>query len=326
MTEIGRMLGRNKSGVSRELKRNGNRDGSYHWWRGFSLYKYRRKASVRKPRLDDAELLAYVREHLGDKFRRTPACITARWKMEGADAKLSRNTILQCGQKRDVEKGVSDEDILRRGSKASKRHNTVTIKPGHTIHERPECVENRERPGDVEDDTVYGGAGKKGAMLTLVDRKSLFLYAAKTDSRSGDAIFEAFQRALGDTPINSITLNNGSEFARHRDISARHNAIVYFADPHAPWQRGSNENINGLLRWFFPKGTDFRKVTKEEVERVTVLINNRPRKRLGWLSPLEFLARLRCTSLDNVPEPPHGGWRKTPQGGCRQGGLPPIIN
>jgi IS30 family transposase len=70
---------------------------------------------------------------------------------------------------------------------------------------------------------------------------------------------------------------------------------VYFADPHAPWQRGSNGNINGLLRWFFPKGTDFRKVTKEELERVIDLINNRPRKRLGWLSPIEFLARLRCT-------------------------------
>jgi IS30 family transposase len=184
---------------------------------------------------------------------------------------------------------------LRRGGKPPKRGNTAAIKPGHTTHERQECVENRERPGDVDGGTIHSGAGKKGAMLTVVDRKHKFLYAAKTDSRSGDAIFEAFQRALGDTPINSITLDNGSEFARHRDISVRHNATVYFADPHAPWQRGSNENINGLLRWFFPKGTDFRKVTKEEVERVTVLINNRPRKRLGWLSPLEFLARLRCT-------------------------------
>jgi IS30 family transposase len=140
-------------------------------------------------------------------------------------------------------------------------------------------------------------------MLTVVDRKHKFLYAAKTNSRSGGAIFEAFQRALGDTPINSITFDNGSEFARRRDISARHNAPVYFAAPHSPWQRGTNENINGLIRRFFPKGTDFRKVTKEELRRVIDLINSRLRKRLGWLSPIEFLARLRCTSLDNVPCP-----------------------
>jgi IS30 family transposase len=167
---------------------------------------------------------------------------------------------------------------LRRGGKPPKRGNTAAIKPGHTIHERPECIENRERLGDMEGDTIHSGAGKKGAMLTLADRKSLFLYAAKTDSRSGDAIFEAFQRALGDTQINSITLDNGSEFVRHRDISARHNAPVYFADPHAPWQRGSNGNINGLIRWFFPKGTDFSKVTEAELKRVVSLINNCPRR------------------------------------------------
>jgi transposase InsO family protein len=90
-------------------------------------------------------------------------------------------------------------------------------------------------------------------------------------------------------------LKSGSEFARRREIAAQHNAPVYFADPHSPRQRGTNENINGLIRWFFPKGTDFSKITKKELKRVIDLIDNRPRKRLGWLSPLEFLARLRCT-------------------------------
>jgi IS30 family transposase len=114
----------------------------------------------------------------------------------------------------------------------------------------------------------------------------------KADSR---LIADAIKSALGDAEVNSFTFDNGSEFARHREISAQHNAPVYFADPNAPWQRGSNENINGLIRWFFPKGTDFRKVTKKEVQRVVSLINNRPRKCLGWLSPIEFLSRLRCT-------------------------------
>jgi IS30 family transposase len=93
MTEIGRRLGRNKSTISRELKRNGNRDGSYNPWRGTSLYLYRRKASVRKPRIEEAELPAYVREHLGEKFRWSPECITERWKTEHPDVKLSHNTI-----------------------------------------------------------------------------------------------------------------------------------------------------------------------------------------------------------------------------------------
>jgi IS30 family transposase len=324
MTEIGRRLGRNKSSISRELKRNGNRDGSYHPWRGTSLYKHRRKASVRKPRLYDPEVLAYVRKHLGDKYRWSPECITERLKMERPGTKLSWNTIYRAIKRGVLKAEFPAKIYLRMGGKPPKRHNKAAIKPGHTIHERPECIENRERLGDVEGDTVYGGAGKKGAMLTVVDRKHKFLYAAKTDSRSGDAIFEAFQRALGDTPVNSMTLDNGSEFARHRDISARHNAPVYFADPHSPWQRGTNENITGSSG-SFPKGTDFSKVTEEELRRVIDLINNRPRKCLGWLSPIEFLARLRCTSLDNVPKPPAEGGGGRRASGCRKGGDFPLV-
>jgi IS30 family transposase len=100
----------------------------------------------------------------------------------------------------------------------------------------------------LEGDTIYSGAGGKDGALTIADRKSKFLYAALVGSRDSGDVLEAFKRALGDTPVNSITLDNGSEFALHREISARHNATVYFADPHAPWQRGSNENINGLSR------------------------------------------------------------------------------
>jgi IS30 family transposase len=294
MTEIGRRLGRNKSSVSRELKRNGNRDGSYHWWRGTSLYKYRRKASVRKPRLDAPEAGAYVREHLGKEFRWSSECITERLKMDRAGAKLYWNTIYRAIKRGVLKKEFPAKIYLRRGGKPRKRGNSAAIKPEHKIGDWPECIKKRKRPGDLEGDTVYGGIGT-GALVTLADRMTILLYTAKADSRDGRLIVDAIKSALGDTPVNSFTFDNGSEFARHREIAAQHNATVYFADPHSPWQRGSNENINGLIRWFFPKGTDFRKVTKEEVERVTVLINNRPRKRLGWLSPIEFLARLRCT-------------------------------
>jgi len=89
--------------------------------------------------------------------------------------------------------------------------------------------------------------------------------------------------------VNSITLDNGSEFSRFANIETSHACTVYFADPHSLWQRGSNENINGLLRFFFPKGTDFHSVSDDELFVVISLINNRPRKCLDWLSPIEFL-------------------------------------
>jgi IS30 family transposase len=133
----------------------------------------------------------------------------------------------------------------------------------------------------LDGDTVYGGAGGKGGALTLADRKSKFLYAALVGSRDSGDVLEAFKRALGDTPVNSFTFDNGSGFARRREILARHNAPVYFAGPRYPWQRGTNENMNGLIRFFFPKGTDFSKVTEEELQRAVSLINNRPRKRLS---------------------------------------------
>jgi IS30 family transposase len=160
---------------------------------------------------------------------------------------------------------------LRRGGSPPNRHNTATIKLDRTIH---------ERPGDLEGDTVYGGVGK-GALITLADRSNMRLYMDKADSRDSRLIVDAFKRAIGDTQVNSFTFDSGSEFALHREISARHNAPVYFAGPRYPWQRGTHGNMNGLIRFFFPKGTDFSKVTEEELQRVISLINSRPRKCLS---------------------------------------------
>jgi IS30 family transposase len=196
MTEIGRMLSRNKSSVSRELKRNGNSDGSYHWRRGFSLYKYRRKASVRKPRLDDAELLTYVRKYLGDKFRWSPEGITERWKMEHPGAKLSWNTIYRAIKRGVLKKEFPAKVYLRRGGKPPKRGNSAAITPDNTIHDCPECIKKRKRPGDLEGGTVYGGIGT-GALVTLADRMTMLLYMAKADSRDSRLIVDAIKSAPG---------------------------------------------------------------------------------------------------------------------------------
>jgi IS30 family transposase len=131
--------------------------------------------------------------------------------------------------------------------------------------------------------------------LTNVDRTSRFLYAALSKTRKKEDILNAFDKSLADVTVESITLDNGSEFADFLQIEKNLNTTVYFCDPHSPWQRGSNENINDLLRFFFPKSTDFLTVSDDELNWAVSLINNRPRKCLGWLSPIEFISARCCT-------------------------------
>jgi Transposase and inactivated derivatives, IS30 family len=152
------------------------------------------------------------------------------------------------------------------------------------IRNRPDAVNRRDRIGDWEGDTIYGAIGK-GYLVTCVDRKSRYFAAALLSKRSEQQMREALKEALRGLPVYTLSLDNGSEFAEYKEIEKDLGATVYFADPHSPWQRGSNENINGLVRFFFPKGADFKAVAQEELYRVIELINERPRKCLGWLSP-----------------------------------------
>jgi len=290
--EIAKELGRNKSSVSRELTRNKNKNGTYHPWRATILYICRRKQSVRRNRLERGEIRVFVEENL-DKFW-PPEAIAARWNQSHEEDKLSHSTIYRALRKRLISARFTAKTHLRCRGKRKNSHNSKTIHPEHTIHDRPAIIEERVRLGDLEGDTLYGGVGK-GCAVTLVDRVSRVLYASLADSRETDVINAAFKRAIGQTSVNSITLDNGSEFAGFHDIQATHRTTVYFADPHSPWQRGTNENTNGILRFFFPKGTNFKAVSEEDFQKVVKLINGRPRKCLDWLSPVEFLFNKCCT-------------------------------
>ena len=163
-----------------------------------------------------------------------------------------------------------------------------------SIHDRGEIANQRGRLGDYEGDTVYGSVGK-GYLITGVDRQSRLTVAAiardKTIESTNAAFIAAFRKAKLVPPI-TLTLDNGTEFLGFKDLEQALGTKVYFADAHAPWQRGSNENINGLIRFFFPRGTDFTKVTDEQLDAVLELINNRPRKCLGYLSPNEFINKV----------------------------------
>ena len=127
----------------------------------------------------------------------------------------------------------------------------------------------------------------KGLLVTLVDRKSRYLRMGLLKSRNAKETREVIERLLKDIPVKSISLDNGSEFAEFRQLEQNLNAPIYFAEPHKPWQRGTNENTNDSIRFFFPKGFDFRTVTDEDIQFVEDLINERPRICLDLKSPKE---------------------------------------
>ena len=281
-------LGRNKSSVSREIRR--NRNGTYHPWRATVLYIMRRRLCVRQPLLQNTKIFHFVRKGLDQYW--PPEAISARWKQEGGTG-LSHSTIYR-GIKSKLLPSYTPKTHLRRRGKRKHTHSTQAIHPVHTIHDRPQEVELRNRLGDLEGDTVFGAIGK-GGLLTLVDRMSRYLYTVGFPNRDSAVLRDAFGTVLEDVSVNSITLDNGSEFAKFLEIEAQHQTTIYFADPHSPWQRGLNENTNGIIRFFFPKGTDLHAVSPDDIQRVATLINNRPRKCLGWLSPVEFISKKCCT-------------------------------
>jgi IS30 family transposase len=153
-----------------------------------------------------------------------------------------------------------------------------------SITERPSEAETRERLGDWEGDTVHGVDGN---LVTLVDRKSGYLSAYPVKRRTRRQVMRAINLLFQGHAVHTLTLDNGREFAGHERIALKSHCQVYFADPYSSWQRGTNENTNGLLRQYFPKGSDFSKLTVEAVNRTVAQINLRPRKRLGWKTPYE---------------------------------------
>ena len=186
---------------------------------------------------------------------------------------------------------ISSKTNLRRHGKhmfPSKSNYNIT-QPDRIISEWPDKIRSRARIGDWEGDTIYGGIGK-GLLVTLVDRKSRFLIAGLLEKLNASMTKDVIVKLLEKVPFKSISFDNGSEFSEFREMEKRLNTLVYFAQPHKPWQRGTNQNKNVILRFFFPKGFDFRTISQDDVDYVVDLINNRPRKCLGWLSPSEFFS------------------------------------
>jgi IS30 family transposase len=162
-----------------------------------------------------------------------------------------------------------------------------------SIHDRPVEVIGRQVAGHWEGDLLKG-AGNASAVGTLVERKSRFLLLAKVDGPDAESVLEGFTRRLRTLPgsvRHTLTYDQGKEMARHQDLAKRLHLQVYFADPHSPWQRPTNENTNGLLRQYLPKGMDFSGLSQRYLTQVATALNTRPRKCLGFLTPEEVMSR-----------------------------------
>jgi transposase, IS30 family len=191
---------------------------------------------------------------------------------------------------RDKQRGGSLYTHLRLKKRRRKRYGKYDrrgqIPNRQSISERPEVVANRERIGDWEADTIIG-KNHNQAIVSLVERKSLLTRLEKVTRKTDKAVQRATVKALKPLSerVHTITSDNGKEFASHEAIAAHLNASFYFAHPYRSWERGTNENTNGLVRQYFPKGTDFSKITQRQVKAVEKRLNNRPRKRLGYKTP-----------------------------------------
>lgn len=291
--EMARILKIDTSTISRELKRNKNENGDYRAKIAIKkLKKRRKKANQKFKKLPSKSAL---RQYTIRKLKKywSPEQIAGK-RLQKANKRVCHETIYQF-----VYKDRPDlKQFLRcKKRKYRKRHGTAAREKRRElkikrIDSRPEIVERRGRIGDWEGDTIRG-KDKKSALLTHVERKSGYLIANRLKRALAEATrtltIEEFSK-LPKKKRLTITYDNGSEFAEHETTENRLGIAIYFAYPYRSWERGSNENTNGLLRQFFPKGTDFTKITDFDLQLAVKLINNRPRKRLKYHTPKEVFS------------------------------------
>lgn len=298
ISSIAKELGRSKATISRELRRNSSKKG-YMPVIAQTAYEKRRKKCRRKKILEQAEVYELVKEKFLEQ-QWSPQQIAGRMKLEGLPVCVSYNTIYRAiyagmfdtrEQKRSGGNRGMKRRLRHRGKprhRKSRNDNRGKMNISHKIDERPEAANRRERLGDWEADTVVGKRGK-ACLITLVDRKSRYLRCAKVQSLQTEVVAQGMIAMLKDYPCQTITPDRGQEFRQHADVTEATGAEFYFALPRHPWQRGTNENTNGLLREYFPKRSDLTDIAEEEIQRVEAKINLRPRKCLGYLSPFEVM-------------------------------------
>ena len=294
LREIGRRLNRSHSTICRELSRNQRPIGSY-CDRVAQYYADQRKAQPRHQRRYTYRWLCkYVFAKL--KLGWSPDIIAQRVKQDHTNdphMRISAECIYQWAYRDAQCGGTLYKYLVRSHAKRKKQRRYGSgrglIPNRIDIEQRPGIVDKRTRFGDWEGDTMVGYQ-HQGRIVTHVERKSRYLLASKIKTGTSDDFNQASMSLFKKVPSNlrkTLTLDNGSENAHFQELEQTPSFKVYFAKPYASWERGTNENTNGLLRRTFPKGTNFLKITKKQLDRAVHLLNHRPRKCLNYKTPHE---------------------------------------
>ena len=298
LRSIANRLGRSHSSVVREINKNLPPERWLYTPRlANERAQEKRKSRGRTERLKSGTIRRYVVSHLKEGW--SPEQIAGRMRLEGIGS-ISHEAIYQFVYAQIHREGYGwvrpgKEDLrpyLRRKQKRRQRHGArkgqrIFKMKGPSIDERPSVVDTRSRIGDWEGDTVESKDHAPG-VNTLLERKSGLFLVTKVRDKTSEATRAVVVERLKDLPAYTLTTDNGSENQQWEEIEGALGIDCFFAHPYRSSERGANENANGLLREYFPKGTDFREVPEEEIAKVEYALNTRPRKRLGYLAPLEI--------------------------------------
>ncbi len=293
--EIARCLGRHRGTIRRECKRNAMGDARYEPGPAQTWANVRRRAHLRRSKTGHRGLMAYVGERLTHYW--SPEQIAGRLSLRPpADLQglsLSPTTIYRWIWS-DPERARQFRPFLRIAHKLRRKPYGKPSRQGQilgkrSIEERPPEANERTELGHWEGDTMVG-KGRRGFLVTCADRASRYLIARKVHACASEPVAQRLQQTLRKLPAEkrrSLTVDNGREFARPIELEKKLDLSLYFAHPYHAWERGTNENTNGLLRQYLPKGTDLTQVTDEQLRSHARQINHRPRKCLGFQTAFE---------------------------------------
>jgi IS30 family transposase len=292
-TEMASIIGCHKSTISRELARNGGQRG--YRPRQAQELALSRKLPAHRPRIQPVT------------WALVESLVQQQWSPEQSSGRLKLEQHENVSHERIYQHIYADKRAggtlflnLRCQKKRRKRYGQRDgrgqLPARRSIEERPAVVDAKQRLGDWEADTIIGGNHRQ-AIISLVERKSKLTRLGRIKRNTADAVRRELTAQLASLTVKTITSDNGREFAHHQRIAQHLKADFYFAHPYSSWERGLNENTNGLVRQYFPKKSDFSKITERQINKVVERLNNRPRKTLGYKTPNEVFFKLPLVAL-----------------------------